>query len=259
MTVGSVNMIGYDAPTLDPSALLKTLFMSSPSIPNTDSSRLRLVVFDLDGTLVNSLGAIIRAMGAACQSYGIAPASDTLVRQVIGLPLVEAVAQLHPQGEIDDHQALAELYKSAFADLRKTPDHEEPLYPGVIEALDALEGAGVLLGIATSKSMRGLRITLEAHSIKERFVTLQTGDAGLGKPHPDMLLRAVSEAGAQTFDTVMVGDTLYDLQMAHSARVPFLGVSGGYQSPEELKAGGADLIAGEFSDIPGGARSLFSS
>jgi len=125
---------------------------------------------------------------------------------------------------------------------------EEPLFPGIAEALDALEAEGVLLGVATGKSLRGLRSVLERHGMTHRFVTLQTADTGPGKPHPDMVHRALAETGAEPAATVMIGDTTYDIQMARNARIASVGVSWGYHEVPELQAAGADRI------VHGGAQ-----
>ncbi|HYH39280.1 MAG TPA: HAD-IA family hydrolase [Azospirillum sp.] len=209
---------------------------------------LRLALFDCDGTLVDSQHAIVDSMTEAWRAHGLGEPDPNAVRRVVGLSLVPAVAALLPGLSGDLHVAVAETYKDAFAARRQRGVLEEPLFPGITETLDALEGAGVLLGVATGKSMRGLRSVLERHGLSDRFVTLQTADTGPGKPHPDMVHRALAETGVDPAATVMIGDTTYDIQMARNARIVSVGVSWGYHEVPELRAAGADRI------VDGGAE-----
>lgn len=210
-----------------------------------------LVIFDCDGTLVDSQYVIVAAMQAAWRAQGredLPPAEA--VRRQVGLPLVEAVARLLPGVAEADHVRLAESYKTAFFELRQRPDHHEPLFPGATEALDALEAADWLLGVATGKSRRGLIATLERHGLAQRFVTLKTADDAPGKPAPDMVLQAMHEAGADPRATLVVGDTVFDIEMARNAGVAALGVAWGYHQPEELLAYGAESVVDCFAELP---------
>lgn len=206
------------------------------------SGPLRLALFDCDGTLVDSQFAIIGAMTSAWAAHGLGEPDPVEVRRMVGLPLVQAVALLLPDLPPDRHVDVAESYKEAFAALRRTGDLHEPLFPGIVETLDALEARGVLLGVATGKSRRGLDAVLAHHGLTRRFVTLQTSDIGPGKPHPDMVYRALAETGVDPAGTVVIGDTTYDIQMARNARVASVGVSWGYHAVAELEAAGADRI-----------------
>ena len=202
--------------------------------------RLSLVVFDCDGTLVDSQHAILACMRDAFTTHGCAAPEDERIRQVIGLSLDEAVARLAAAG--DPAEKVTEAYRRAFFDLRSRPDFREPLFPGVAAALEALDSAGCLLGIATGKARRGLLATLERHGLGSRFVTLQTADSNPGKPHPAMLLRAMAETGADPDRTVLVGDTSFDMEMARRAGARAVGVAWGYHDRRELEAAGADRI-----------------
>ncbi|HYG85888.1 MAG TPA: HAD-IA family hydrolase [Azospirillum sp.] len=210
---------------------------------------LRLALFDCDGTLVDSQYAIVDSMTEAWRAHGLGEPDAQAVRRVVGLSLVQAVAVLLPGLDAQFHATVAEAYKDAFAARRQRGVLEEPLFPGIREALDRLEAAGVLLGVATGKSRRGLLSVLERHGLTHRFVTLQTADIGPGKPHPDMVFRALSETGAETAGTVMIGDTTYDIQMARNARIASVGVSWGYHEVPELQAAGADRIVGSGSAV----------
>ena len=202
--------------------------------------RLSLVVFDCDGTLVDSQHAILACMREAFATHGCAAPEDAAIRNVIGLSLDEAVARLAAAGEPADK--LAETYRQAFFTMRSRPGFHEPLFPGVVAALESLDSAGCLLGIATGKARRGLLATLERHRLSGRFVTLQTADLNPGKPHPAMLLRAMAETGADPGRTVLVGDTSYDMEMARRAGARAVGVAWGYHDRRELEAAGADRI-----------------
>lgn len=205
-------------------------------------SALRLAVFDVDGTLVDSQHNIIAAMAAAFVMHGLPEPEAGTVRRVIGLSLVEAVAAVAPELDTELHWRLAHSYKEAFASLRSRPDHEEPLYPGALDSLSRLAEAGWLLGIATGKSQRGVRSMLDRHGLHGRFLSIQTADEHPGKPHPSMLLTAMAESGVGVAETVMIGDTAYDMLMAKKAGVTGIGVAWGYHHPDELRQAGADAV-----------------
>jgi phosphoglycolate phosphatase len=213
------------------------------------SSITRLAVFDVDGTLIDSQHNIVASMVLACERNNLRPPADEAIRRIIGLSLLEAVMRLLPGAEPDLIGRVVEAYKSGFAELRAHPDHHEPLFPGTLEALDALEQEGWILAVATGKSRRGLLAMIERHGFEGRFVSLQTADDNPGKPHPAMLRRAIAEAGAQAEGTVMIGDTTYDMQMGRSAGARAVGVAWGYHAPEELLASGADLVVESYPQL----------
>jgi phosphoglycolate phosphatase len=212
--------------------------------------RSRLAVFDCDGTLVDSQHAILACMSAAFAADGLAAPDAEAVRRVIGLPLDECMARLAPDQPAARQARLTDAYKQAFFTLRQRPDHHEPLFDGAVGALDTLEEKGYLLGIATGKARRGLLAVLESHGLARRFVTLQTADSGPGKPNPTMLRRAMAETGAEPIDTVMVGDTTFDMLMARNAGVDAIGVGWGYHPAAELNAAGADALVDHFDELP---------
>lgn len=205
-------------------------------------SPVRLVVFDCDGTLVDSQHAIVAAMRIAFDEMGLDEPEASSVRHVVGLTLEDAIARLLPRALPELHRQTAAAYRRAFQALRSRPDHQEPLFDGIRAVIDALAGDGVLLGVATGKSRRGLIATLDRHGLGGRFVTLQTVDDNPGKPAPSMLLRAMAEAGVGPGETVMVGDTIYDIEMARNAGTAAIGVAWGYHVAEEL-APYADAVA----------------
>ena len=210
----------------------------------------RLAIFDCDGTLVDSAAAICEAMEQGFTAYGL-PAPDRLAtRRVVGLSLYEAMQRLHPAGDEALHRALAEAYKAAFHRLRGEQRAEEPLFDGIVETLDVLAAEGWLLGVATGKSDRGLRLCLDRHGIRARFVTLQTADRHPSKPHPAMLLAAMAEAGAAPEQTAMIGDTSFDMGAAAAAGVLPVGVAWGYHAADELLAEGAARVAVHPGELP---------
>ena len=209
---------------------------------------MRLIVFDCDGTIVDSALTIVASMAAAFAANGLAPPERADVRRIIGLSLPEAVCRLTsdaPAGRID---RVVASYKEAFAAAHACADDRDPLFPGVPQALDALENAGYLLGIATGKSRRGLERVLDQHSLRHRFATVRTADDAPGKPHPGMLEQAMAETGARARETALIGDTTFDIEMARNARTTAIGVSWGYHEPDDLMRAGAmhviDSLAG---------------
>ena len=212
------------------------------------TDRLTFVIFDCDGTLVDSQHVIVAAMTEAWRAHGLPDPSPRDVRRVVGLPLVTAVEMLLPDGR-EDPERVAESYKQAFFALRQRPDHIEPLFPGIESVLDRLSEAGVILGVATGKSRRGLVATLDRHGLASSFTTLKTADDGAGKPAPDMVLQAMADVGAEPEDTVVVGDTVFDMQMAINAGVPAIGVAWGYHEVEELHAAGARSVVHDMARL----------
>ncbi len=217
----------------------------------------RLAVFDVDGTLIDSQHNIVASMLQACGRNGIAAPTAGAIRRIIGLSLPEAVTRLLPGTEPDMIDRVVEDYKLGFQELRARQDHFEPLFPGVMEALDILEKEGWILAVATGKSRRGLLLMIERHGFEGRFVSLQTADDNPGKPHPAMLRRAIAEAGAEPGCTVMIGDTSYDMQMGRGAGTRTVGVAWGYHAPEELLASGADVIVESYPRLAGLLAGLF--
>jgi phosphoglycolate phosphatase len=209
----------------------------------------RLAIFDCDGTLVDSQANICAAMELCFADFGLAAPERERTRRVVGLSLVEAIRALLPDEEDLLHRDLAEGYKGAFQRMRSAGEVEEPLYEGVAELIDELDSDGWLLGVATGKSDRGLALCLERHGLAGRFVTLQTADRHPSKPHPSMIEAALAEAGADAADSMMIGDTSYDMMMAKAAGVTAIGVAWGYHDRHELLAAGADHVAERPSQI----------
>jgi phosphoglycolate phosphatase len=209
----------------------------------------KLAIFDCDGTLVDSGATIHRALAETFERHCLKLPTPRECRRVIGLSLTEAMAALVPDADERDHLQLADTYKLCFQQARQNGLVEEPLYEGILDLLDSLEQDGWLLAVATGKSDRGLRLCLESHGIHARFVSLQTGDRHPSKPSPAMALAAMADAGASGEDTIMVGDTSFDMAMGVAAGATSVGVSWGYHDPDELLAAGASIVAQVPADI----------
>jgi phosphoglycolate phosphatase len=218
----------------------------------------RLIVFDFDGTLVDSLRFIVTAMSRAFEDQGFPAPEPEAIRRIVGLRLEAAAARLLPDpDDVETAERIAAAYRVAFQDMRARNLVDEPLFPGVRETLALLNRPPeVCLGIATGKSRHGLVSSLERHDLSGLFVTLQTADDGPGKPHPEILHRAMSEVGTGPEETVVIGDTSYDMEMAANAGIRALGVAWGYHGAEELRASGAAHVVESFPDLPSSLAAL---
>lgn len=212
---------------------------------------LRLVVFDVDGTLVDSQGDILAAMCRAFEQAKLpAPDRETIL-SIVGLSLDVALPRLAPEADPQLHDQMVEWYKQAYMQLRQeqSVDQSSPLYPHVREVLDQLSRVpDVVLGVATGKSRRGLDKLLDGHGLRSHFVTQQVADHHPSKPHPAMLCAALDETGVEAVDALMVGDTSYDMDMARAAGMRGIGVSWGYHDRSALQA--ADHIIDDIRVLP---------
>ena len=214
-------------------------------------NRLRLVLFDVDGTLVDSQADIVSSMGAAFAAEGLTPPSREDTLSIVGLSLPVAMERLLPGVEPARRDRMVEAYKDTYVALRQAAPVEvtSPLYPGIREVLDALSAdPWTLIGVATGKSLRGLTKLIEGHGLDQYFVTRQVADHHPSKPHPSMVLAALSETGVGAGDTVLIGDTTFDMDMGRAAGVRTIGVGWGYHPAESLQA---DAIARTAADLPG--------
>lgn len=212
---------------------------------------LRLVIFDVDGTLIDSQASILGAMTRAFLGAGLAPPDRAAILGIVGLSLPEAMAVLHPEGRAEDQADLVSRYKAAYLAARQhgSGETDAPFYPGALEAIDDLDRAGYLLGIATGKARRGLTHMLETHGLEGRFVVTQTADDAPSKPAPDMVLNCLARSGVDAANAAVVGDTEYDMAMARAAGVAAIGVGWGYHGRDRLLRGGAQTVLADFSDL----------
>ncbi len=195
------------------------------------NKKYEMVIFDWDGTLMDSERKIINCFQKAARDLDIPQPDDASVRDIIGLGMAEAVAKVFGDSSDAERQALIEQYRHHFLGADQT---RMPLFPGVRELLHELADCGYLLAIATGKARRGLSLVLEETGLAELFTASRCADEAFSKPHPQMLLDILDETGLQPEDAVMVGDTAYDLQMAQNAGVDSLAVSYGVHDRERL-------------------------
>ncbi|MCJ2011683.1 HAD-IA family hydrolase [Methylobacterium sp. J-076] len=211
---------------------------------------MKLVVFDVDGTLVDSQHLIVAAQAVAFAEVGMPAPERRIALSVVGLSLPQAFRRL--VGEDGPVAELSERYKIAYNRLRLDPEHDEALFPGMGDLIDRLHARpGVALGIATGKSRRGVDRLLAHHGWEDRFVTTQSADDAPSKPDPGMLVRAMAEAGTAPAETLMIGDTTYDIGMAVAAGVVPIGVSWGYHAPGTLYRSGAVTVVDNASALDG--------
>ena len=196
------------------------------------AERFDLIVFDWDGTLMDSAAAIVRAMQAAARDLDLPPPPDERARYVIGLGLGDALRHAIPELEEADYPRMVERYRHHYL----SSDHELSLFEGVDALIDALAGRGHLLAVATGKSRLGLNRALGHTGLGRYFHATRCADECFSKPHPAMLEELMDELGAAPERTLMIGDTTHDLQMARNARTAGLAVGFGAHPVEVLVA-----------------------
>lgn len=190
-----------------------------------------LMIFDWDGTLIDSTGKITRCMQLAIADTGLDERSDSEVKQIIGLGLPEAVRQLFPGIDQAAMDALRQSYSEHFIHADQTPCE---FYPGVTEVLNHLREQGHQLCVATGKSRRGLNRVLANLGMEEFFDSSRCADETASKPNPRMLFELMEELRAPAHRSVMVGDTAFDLEMAKNAGIGSIAVSYGAHDRERL-------------------------
>jgi phosphoglycolate phosphatase len=203
---------------------------------------IRLVVFDCDGTLIDSQHNIIASVLQLFECIGMAPPPVDLIRRQVGLSAEAAIAGMLPDAGPAVHAEVFAAFRRLGPRLQQVPRQMEPPFPGIQGLIESLDHPEIFLGIATGKSDASLRQVLAEHGWADRFHTLQTGDRCHGKPHPEMMLRAVAEMGVTPREAVMLGDTTFDMEMARSAGSHAIGVSWGYHSRSDLEQAGAHAI-----------------
>lgn len=197
-------------------------------------SRFDLLVFDWDGTLMDSAAAIVASIQRACRDLGVPEPSDALARHVIGLGLGDAIRHAVPALEERDYPRLAERYRHHYLSI----DRDLRLFPGIELMIEELAEAGFMLAVATGKSRMGLDRALAASGLGRHFHGSRCADECRSKPDPEMLEALMKEFGAVPERTLMIGDTIHDLQMARNARVPALGVGYGAHPSDQLDSHG---------------------
>jgi len=220
---------------------------------------LKLLVLDCDGTFVDSQTGIIETMQLAFAENGVTRPAPEKILHVVGLELLESIGILAPTLGPATHEKILGAYRQFSTKRRNEGNWRDPLYPGAKEAMNVLNDAGWLMGVATGKSRAGLDRVLADHEIEHHFCTLQTSDVAVGKPSPDMLHRALAESGADASRAVMVGDTTYDIEMAVNANIHAIGVGWGYHDREALTSAGAVMVIERFDQLAEAAARLIEA
>jgi phosphoglycolate phosphatase len=209
--------------------------------------RLKVLIFDWDGTLVDSLMRIIEAMHVAADTCAVPRCTDDAVRDIIGLAMPQAYDVLYP--DADDaalKQRFIEAYSDTYILLEEQPS---AFYPGVMEALDTYRSAGYQLAVATGKSRRGLHRVLSGHKMLDYFDITRCADETRSKPDPLMLHEILKHCAAAPEQAIMVGDSPFDLRMANNANVPGIAVSYGAQPLSVLHKEQPILAIDHFSEL----------
>lgn len=212
---------------------------------------MKLVLFDCDGTLVDSARLIHEVMARTFVAFGHKRPDIASTKSIIGLTLDIAIARMQGKQHVDDEAiAMTAHYKSIFTDVRDEGDMQTPLFDGIRPLIETLAARDeLLLGAVTGKSRRGLVHILDSNGFASYFIVSRTADDCPSKPHPAMVTECCDETGMDPRDTIVIGDAVYDMQMAKAAGATAIGVAWGYASVEELLAAGADMIAHHPNDL----------
>ncbi len=221
---------------------------------------MKLVMFDMDGTLIDTGSLIAEHMATTFLGAGLEAPLPEQVRRIIGLSLPQAMLELLGSQDVELADKLANDYRAHYRAALVSAEGREGLFPGARDTLDLLhEQDGMLLGIATGKGLNGVHRLTALHGIAGHFSTLQTPDHNPSKPHPGMMLRAMDEIGADKSQTVIIGDTTFDIHMGKAAGTKTIGVTWGYHAPEELVGAGADLLVRDYAELPAAIERLLES
>ncbi len=205
----------------------------------------QLIVFDWDGTLLDSTGMIAASIQAAARDLGIVEPSDERARHVIGLGLIDALRYAMPGLPPERYNEVAERYRYHYL----ARDRELLLFPGAAELVKELADAGFQLAVATGKSRKGLNRALEVSGLGQYFRITRCADECYSKPHPQMLEELIEAFHVPPVATLMIGDTTHDLQMAKNARTHGLGVTYGAHPRPMLEAEAPLFCADDISQL----------
>jgi phosphoglycolate phosphatase len=216
-------------------------FLSAVCMPRD----VRLIVFDWDGTLMDSEAQIVSCLRAAVRDLSLDPLDDETLRNVIGLGLREAVDALVPGRDEEFHRTFIERYRNHWFN-----SGVSSLFAGVRDMLDAFRRQRLLLGVATGKSRRGLNRVLGETGLAGCFDATRCADEAPSKPHPQMLLDLMDQLGVKPAQTIMVGDTEYDMEMAINAGTAKIAVTTGVHSEQRLNRHAPLVCLRRISDMP---------
>ena len=209
--------------------------------------KLRVLIFDWDGTLVDSIQRIIEAMHMASEMCNVPRCTDQAVRDIIGLAMPQAYDVLYPDADDAElKQRFISTYSDQYIILEEVPSK---FYPGVMDALDNYRSAGYQLAVATGKSRRGLHRVLSGHKMLDYFDITRCADETRSKPDPLMLHEILKHCAAKPQQAIMVGDSPFDLRMANNANVPGVAVSYGAQPLSVLNQENPVLAIERFSEL----------
>ncbi len=209
-----------------------------------------LLVFDWDGTLVDSIDRIVSSLQHASLQAANITVSNKQAKDVIGLGLIEAISKLHPEFDIANDNALLEKIADAY---REHYVHHNtvaaPLFSGVEDLLDNLRVEGYTLAVSTGKSRRGLTHSMDEHNMSRYFSTTRCAGENKSKPHPEMLHEILAELDFPTSQALMIGDSEHDLKMASNASVQSIGVTHGVHDTETLEKHNPLICLSNITDL----------
>lgn len=208
-------------------------------------SRYELVIFDWDGTIMDSTGLIASCIQATCREMGLAVPDEAAAKWVIGLGIAQSMERVAPGLDASRTREFADRYRGHFL----ARDHEAPLFGGIPGLLEDLRGRGLRLAVATGKSRRGLGRALASSGLAPFFEATRCADEGFPKPHPDMVLRILDETGVEASRAVLVGDTTHDLELAANAGVDAVAVTYGAHGEALLRERAARHYAGSVEEL----------
>lgn len=209
-------------------------------------SQFKFIIFDWDGTLMDSIGRIVSSMQRTAEYVGLTPPSEQATKDIIGLSLEPAIEALFGKLNSVQKQRFLDRYKDEYVTLNTVAS---PLFDDAITSLERLKERNLKLAVATGKARRGLDRVWQETNMASFFPYSRCANESKGKPNPDMLLELMDEAGHSPKDTVMVGDSIHDIKMGSAAGVFPIGVTMGAHQAEQLEAAGAKYIASSLTEL----------
>ncbi len=206
-----------------------------------------LIIFDWDGTLMDSTARIVSCCQKAAVEVNLPVPEAESVRQIIGLNLTRSFEILFPTASESDKMALYESYRTLYVETDNTPS---PVFDGAVEMLTALNNNNIRLAVATGKARQGLNRVMGIAKLEAFFEDSICADEATGKPHPEMIHILLKRFNMKPHQAIMVGDTEHDLEMAHNAKVLSIGVSFGAHSVEQLQKWRPLSILDHLSELP---------
>ena len=194
------------------------------TVENSTTNKYSLIIFDWDGTLMDSIDKIVACVTAAAELNNIAAPSAQSIRNIIGLSLDNAMMTLYPDLPSEQRKALVDTYRHQYSSLNK---QQTPFYPGIKDWLNSLKEQGYTLAVATGKGRSGLNRLLNEHDLNDLFATTYCADEAFSKPHPLMLHKILAELDMKAEQALMIGDSAFDLEMANNASIDCIGVTYG--------------------------------